>query len=147
MLVNFTKMHALGNDFVVIDAITQDIKLPAAYIKKIANRNIGIGCDQVILLEPPINPLSDFYYKIYNSNGKIAEQCLNGARCAARFALDVGLVNKKVIVADCMAGSVTFTVENNQLITTNLGIINASVNNFSLKIYRLNQSPICFLLL
>ena len=63
MLINFTKMHSLGNDFVIIDGITQNIKLHSAYIKKIANRNIGIGCDQVIILEPPIKPLSDFYYK------------------------------------------------------------------------------------
>jgi diaminopimelate epimerase len=141
MLINFTKMHSLGNDFVIIDGITQNIKLHSAYIKKIANRNIGIGCDQVIILEPPIKPLSDFYYKIYNSNGKTAEQCLNGARCAARFALDVGLVNKKNIVADCVAGKVAFTIENNQLVSANLGVVNPVINkisNFSCEIYSLS---------
>ena len=116
-------MHSLGNDFIIIDTITQNIKIHNAYIKKIADRHVGIGCDQIILLEPPINPLSDYFYKIYNPNGKTAEQCLNGARCAARFALDSGLVNKKVITADCLAGQITFTIEDNQLINANLGMM------------------------
>ncbi|MGD0465187.1 MAG: diaminopimelate epimerase [Gammaproteobacteria bacterium] len=138
MLVNFTKMHVLGNDFIMIDAITQKIKLHSAYIKKIANRNTGIGCDQIILLEPPKEPTADYYYKIYNANGKIAEQCLNGARCTARFALDSGLVNKQTIVADCMAGRVTFSVENNLLISANLGIINPAINSYLLKLKNSN---------
>lgn len=144
MLVNFTKMHSLGNDFVLIDAITQNIKLNSAYIKKLANRNIGIGCDQIIILEPPVNPNADFYYKIYNSNGKLAEQCLNGARCAARFAVDVGLVNKKVIVADCIAGRVILTMENNHIVSGNLGVLNPQIfsNNVSntneIKVYNLD---------
>ena len=133
MLVDFTKMHGLGNDFIVIDAITQKIKLNNNFIKQIANRNTGIGCDQILLLEPPIHPLSDYYYKIYNSDGTTAEQCLNGARCTARFALDSGLVNKKTIIADCTAGKVTFNIGDNQLISVNLGIINSTINNFSLK--------------
>ena len=140
MLINFTKMHVLGNDFIIIDAITQKIKLHGSYIKKIADRNTGIGCDQVILLEPPREPSADYYYKIYNANGKIAEQCLNGARCTARFALDSGLVNKQIIIADCMAGRVTFTLENNQLISANLGIINPTINNYLLKLKKNNIS-------
>lgn len=139
MIINFTKMHSLGNDFIIIDTITQNIKLHNAYIKKIANRHIGIGCDQVILIEPPIHPLSDFYYKIYNSNGKIAEQCLNGARCAARFALDAGLVNKKIITADCLAGQVIFTVEDNQSIAANLGNLNPIIDSISLKLKHLDK--------
>ena len=145
MLVNFTKMHSLGNDFVLVDAITQNIKLSSAYIKKLANRNIGIGCDQVIILEPPIDATSDFYYKIYNSNGKIAEQCLNGARCAARFAVDVGLVNKKTIIADCLAGRIILSVENNHIVSGNLGLLNPKINNHlltrsddNIEIYSLN---------
>ena len=138
MIVNFTKMHSLGNDFIIIDTITQNIKIHNAYIKKIADRHVGIGCDQIILLEPPINPLSDYFYKIYNPNGKTAEQCLNGARCAARFALDSGLVNKKVITADCLAGQITFTIEDNQLITANLGPTNPTINTISLKLKNTN---------
>lgn len=145
MLVNFTKMHSLGNDFVLVDAITQNIKLNSAYIKKLADRNIGIGCDQVIILEPPMDATSDFYYKIYNSNGKTAEQCLNGARCAARFALDVGLVNKKTIIADCLAGRVILSVENNHVVSANLGSLNPKINNHllsksddNIEIYSLN---------
>lgn len=141
MLVNFAKMHSLGNDFLMIDVITQNIKLHSSYIKKIANRYTGIGCDQVILLEPPIKPLADFYYKIYNANGKVAEQCLNGARCAARFALDSGLVNKTTIIADCVAGRIVFTLENHNLISANLGIINPVINNFTYKLH--NNSMVC----
>lgn len=129
MLVNFTKMHSLGNDFVLIDAITQNIKLHSAYIKKLANRNIGIGCDQFIILEPPLSPDTDFYYKIYNANGKLAEQCLNGARCAARFAIDIGLVNKKVIIAECTAGRIILTMENNHIVSGNLGSLNPQIFN------------------
>ncbi len=134
MIVNFTKMHSLGNDFIVIDAITQNIKIHSNYIKKIADRHVGIGCDQVILLEPPIHPTSDFYYKIYNPNGKMAEQCLNGARCAARFAFDSALVNKKFITADCFAGKITFTIEDNQLITAHIENTNPIINPILLKL-------------
>lgn len=139
MIVNFTKMHSLGNDFVVIDNISQNLRFKNTYIKKIANRNTGIGCDQIILIEPPIRPLSDFYYKIYNSNGKTAEQCLNGARCAARFVFDSGLINKKFMTADCIAGQVTFNIEDNQLITTNLGNINPNIVPIALELKHLNS--------
>lgn len=140
MIINFTKMHSLGNDFIIIDAITQDIKLHSSYIKKIADRHVGIGCDQVILLEPPIHPTSDFYYKIYNANGKTAEQCINGSRCAARFAFDSALVNNKTITADCFAGKITFTIEDNQAITAKLAKLNPSIKTISINSNNLNTS-------
>lgn len=138
MIINFTKMHSLGNDFVIIEAITQNIKLHGAYIKKIATLKTGIGCDQVIILEPPMNPTSDFFYKIYNSDGKTAEQCLNGIRCAARFALDSGLVKKPDMIAECLAGKINLTVENNHNIVSSLIINNPEIHNFKINILGIN---------
>lgn len=124
MLVNFVKMHGLGNDFVVIDLITQNIRLHSDHIKQIANRHFGIGCDQVILIEPPISGDRDFYYRIYNTDGSEAEQCGNGARCAARFFYDAGFVKsgRATLAADCLAGPVTFQLESNDDITVNMGV-------------------------
>jgi len=123
MLVNFVKMHGLGNDFVVIDLITQNVRLNNDHIKKIADRRFGIGCDQVILLEPPISGDRDFYYRIYNPDGSEAEQCGNGARCAARFFYDAGFIKsgRTTLTADCLAGPQTFQLESNDNITVNMG--------------------------
>lgn len=121
MLVNFTKMHSLGNDFVLLDLITQPAKLHTAHIKRLADRNLGIGCDQVITLEPPIRRESNFFYRNYNADGHEAEQCANGARCAAKFALDSGLVASTKIYADCLAGRVTMLVKGKNYISLNIG--------------------------
>lgn len=127
-------MHSLGNDFVIIDAITQNVKLNSAYIKKIADRHTGIGCDQIIVLDPPTNHLADFYYRVYNADGKSAEQCLNGVRCAARFALDNGLIKKSSIIAEGASGQVTLTINDNQIVAANLGTIHPNINELSLKL-------------
>ena len=79
MLIKFTKMHGLGNDFVVIDAVRQHINLTTNAIKKLADRNHGIGCDQVLLIEPPSDKNIDFNYRIFNCDGSEVEQCGNGA--------------------------------------------------------------------
>lgn len=121
MLVNFCKMQALGNDFVIIDLITQNVKLNSAQIKRIANRNEGIGCDQVLLIEPPIREDRDFFYRVYNSDGFEVEQCGNGARCVARFFYDAGYVNNSHIKADCLAGPIEFKIEEDFNITVNMG--------------------------
>lgn len=134
MLINFTKMHSLGNDFIIIDAITQNVKLNTSYIKKIADRHIGIGCDQLIVLDPPINPLADFYYRIYNSDGKSAEQCINGVRCAARFALDNGLVKKNSMIAESVSGQIILNINEDHIVSANLGIINPKIKELSFKL-------------
>lgn len=122
MLVNFTKMHGLGNDFVVIDMITQSAKLRASHIQRIADRHLGIGCDQVLLIEPPVRVDADFYYRIFNADGLEVEQCGNGARCAARFFFDAGFTNGRTLQADCLAGPIEFTIEDNpDLVTVNMG--------------------------
>jgi len=121
MLVNFLKMHALGNHFVVIDQITQNVQLRAEHIRRIADRCIGIGCDQVILIEPPIGRNADFFYRIYNADGQEVEQCGNGARCAARFFFDSGYSNRQQLYADCVAGPVECKIGNEGWVTVNMG--------------------------
>lgn len=97
MLIKFTKMHGLGNDFIVIDAVTQNVRLTPAIVRRLADRKTGIGCDQLLVVEPPTQPDIDFSYRIYNSNGDEVEQCGNGARCLARFIHDRKLTGKNPI--------------------------------------------------
>lgn len=118
MIVNFVKMHALGNDFVVIELITQQARLNKEHLIKIANRKFGIGCDQIILLLPPKRADTDFYYKIYNPDGSEAEQCVNGLRCAAKLFVDLGLTNKTDLIAECLAGIVQISVGTDAVTTT-----------------------------
>ncbi|MDG4550470.1 MAG: diaminopimelate epimerase [Candidatus Contendobacter sp.] len=94
MKLNFTKMHGLGNDFVVIDGINQAVALAPARIRRLADRHFGIGCDQVLLVEAPDQPETDFRYRIFNADGGEVEQCGNGARCFARFVRDHRLTDK-----------------------------------------------------
>lgn len=121
MIVNFTKMHGLGNDFVVIDLITQGTRLQKSQIARIADRKFGIGCDQVILITPPTRPEADFFYRIFNHDGQEVEQCGNGVRCAAKFFIDNGLSNKSQLIADCLGGSMSLQICNNQQVAVNLG--------------------------
>lgn len=121
MIVNFTKMHGLGNDFVVIDLITQGARLNKAQIQQIANRKFGIGCDQVILITPPTRADADFFYRIYNADGQEVEQCGNGVRCAAKFFFNNGLTNKNKMIADCLGGTMELLIEDEQQIAVNLG--------------------------
>lgn len=122
MIVNFTKMHGLGNDFVVIDLITQGTRLNKSHIKRIADRKFGIGCDQVILITPPNKPDIDFFYRIYNADGQEVEQCGNGLRCAAKFFIDNSLTNQNLVTAACLGGVTRVQVhDEQQLVTANLG--------------------------
>jgi diaminopimelate epimerase len=97
MIVEFTKMHGLGNDFMVVDMISQHAHLRAEQIKRLSDRRTGIGFDQLLLVEPPSKPDMDFKYRIFNADGSEVEQCGNGARCFAVFVTDQGLTNKNVI--------------------------------------------------
>ena len=91
--LNFTKMQGLGNDFVVIDAVNQAVNLTAAQIRYIADRHFGVGCDQILLVEPADQgSQADFKYRIYNADGSEVAQCGNGARCFARFVRDKKLI-------------------------------------------------------
>lgn len=118
MLVNFVKMQGLGNDFVIIDLLTQSLRVHASLIKHIADRHLGIGCDQVLLIEPPIRKDADFFYRIYNADGQEVEQCGNGARCAARFFYDSGFATSTVLKADCLSGPTEFHIEPHEISMT-----------------------------
>jgi diaminopimelate epimerase len=105
MMVDFTKMHGAGNDFVVIDAVRKTVSLSSKHIQTIADRHTGVGCDQVLVIEPPKRGDADFEYKIFNADGSSAGQCGNGARCVGRFIREQGLSPKQEItlqVGDCL---------------------------------------------
>ena len=95
--MQFSKMHGLGNDFVVVDAVTQNAYFTPETIKRLADRHRGIGFDQLLIVEPPYDPDLDFHYRIFNADGSEVSQCGNGARCFARFVTLKGLTNKKDI--------------------------------------------------
>jgi len=95
--LSFTKMHALGNDFVVLDTIRQSITVTPEFIRHIANRHRGVGCDQVLLLTPTENSAADFGYRIFNADGNEVYQCGNGARCMGLFIQAENLCEKKII--------------------------------------------------
>lgn len=122
MTVSFTKMHGLGNDFVVIDAINQNVSLNAEQIAALADRHFGIGFDQLLLVESPDNRDADFKYRIFNADGGEVAQCGNGARCFARFVRDIGLSQKDQIRVDTDSGRLLLTIDDDGLITVNMGI-------------------------
>ena len=104
MNINFTKMHGLGNDFMVIDGINQQINLTPGQIKQWSDRRFGIGFDQLLLVEKPLTEQAEFLYRIYNADGGEVEQCGNGARCFARFVVDKGLTTSSVIPVETNTG-------------------------------------------
>lgn len=122
MSIKFTKMHGLGNDFVVIDAISQAIELSATQICFIADRHFGVGCDQLLLVEKPVNANADFKYRIFNADGSEVAQCGNGARCFARFVRDKNLTTKDKICVDTDSGQLILQLNKDGLITVNMGI-------------------------
>ncbi|NOQ35668.1 MAG: diaminopimelate epimerase [Methylococcaceae bacterium] len=122
MKINFTKMHGLGNDFIVIDATTERINLNSDIIRKLANRNFGIGCDQLLLVEPPETETADFKYRIFNADGSEVAQCGNGARCFARFVRDKQLSNKDEIRVDTDSGQLLLHLDKDGLVTVNMGV-------------------------
>ena len=122
MLLKFTKMHGLGNDFIVIDAIRQDVTLNAEQIRFLADRHFGVGCDQVLLVEPPQSKDAEFRYRIFNHDGGEVEQCGNGARCFARFVREQGLSDEDTVVVETQAGLIQLTTEADGQITVNMGV-------------------------
>lgn len=104
MLVHFSKMHGLGNDFLVIDNVTQNIFFNPEQIARLADRNTGVGFDQLLLVEPPYDPDIDFHYRIFNADGSEVQQCGNGARCFGRFVRHKGLSNKNRLQVSTKGG-------------------------------------------
>ena len=122
MEIEFTKMHGLGNDFVVIDAINQDIDLTEDQVKFIADRHFGVGCDQLLLVEASESDDVDFIYRIYNADGGEVEQCGNGARCFAVFVREKGLTNQTDIRVETASGIIELHIQADEQVTVNMGV-------------------------
>ncbi|WP_043530931.1 diaminopimelate epimerase [Litchfieldella xinjiangensis] len=121
MLLHFTKMHGLGNDFMVVDLVTQRARLRDEQIRQLADRHFGIGFDQLLLVEPPLDPDMDFRYRIYNADGSEVENCGNGARCFARFVLDQRLTHKREVHVETAGGPLVLRIETDGRITVDMG--------------------------
>jgi diaminopimelate epimerase len=121
MLLEFTKMHGLGNDFMVVDLISQRAYFDTFTIQRLANRNFGIGFDQLLIVEPPDVPTADFKYRIFNADGSEVEQCGNGVRCFARFVHERKLTAKTKIKVQTKSGIVEPELGENGWVRVNMG--------------------------
>lgn len=120
MLYPFTKMHGIGNDFVVFDSFSQSVNLSREQVRHIADRQFGVGCDQVLLLE--LSQTADVRYRIFNADGGEVMQCGNGARCAAVYLKEKGLVDKSDVVAETGAGDLVLHINDDGRVTVNMGV-------------------------
>ena len=120
MKYKFTKMHGLGNDFVLIDCVNQSVNLSLDQLRNIANRRLGIGCDQILLIERTESD-ADFRYRIFNSDGGEVEQCGNGARCLVSYVYEKGMTQKKEISVETLGGIIFPKLEINGEVTVNMG--------------------------
>jgi len=121
MRVKFTKMHGLGNDFVMLDGISQRIKLSPDKIRRLADRHLGIGCDQVLVVESPRTPEADFRYRIYNADGGEVENCGNGARCFAKFVRERRLTGKKQLLVETNTGMLELKLLDDDKVSVDMG--------------------------
>ncbi|MCM2306165.1 MAG: diaminopimelate epimerase [Sulfuritalea sp.] len=122
MKIRFTKMHGLGNDFVVLDAISQDFVPTPAQARFLADRHFGIGCDQILVVERATTPGVDFRYRIFNADGSEVEQCGNGARCFVRFVHEQGLTDKREIRVETKSGLIAPRLEADGEVTVDMGV-------------------------
>lgn len=122
MRLQFTKMHGLGNDFVVIDGVSRHVELSAEQVRRLADRKRGIGCDQILVIEPPLETAVDFEFSIYNADGGRVGQCGNGARCLAVFAREKGLTEKRELRVRTMTTDMTLAVGINNEVTVEMGV-------------------------
>lgn len=122
MLVKFTKMQGLGNDFMVVNAVTQKVFFNPESIKKLSDRHFGIGFDQLLVVEPPYDPEADFHYRIFNCDGSEVQMCGNGARCFARFVVDHHLTNKREIKVSTVSGLLTLKLGSDNNVTVDMGV-------------------------
>ena len=121
MKIRFTKMHGLGNDFVVLDAIKQNFVPTPAQVRFLADRHFGVGCDQLLVVESADTPGVDFRYRIFNADGGEVEQCGNGARCFVRFVHEQGLTDKREIRVETQSGLITLRLEADGQVTVDMG--------------------------
>lgn len=121
MKLNFWKMQGLGNDFVVINALTQPFQLTKTQIKKIADRHFGVGCDQLLVLAPPRNAQEDFFYRIFNADGSEVGQCGNGARCIGLFIQKQKLFPRESVRLGTITQNLIVKMAENNLIEASMG--------------------------
>ena len=121
MKLRFTKMHGVGNDFVVLDGVSQRVALDQAALRRLADRHFGVGCDQILVVERPRSPEVDFRYRIFNADGGEVEQCGNGARCFVRFVRDKGLTAKREIRVETLSGVIAPRLEDDGRVTVDMG--------------------------
>jgi diaminopimelate epimerase len=120
--LEFTKMQGLGNDFVVVDATKSPVVLTPAQLRFIADRHFGVGCDQLLMVEPARSADTDFHYRIFNADGGEVEQCGNGARCFVRYVHERGLTGKTVIRVGTLAGVIEPRLESDGQVTVDMGV-------------------------
>ncbi len=121
MKLKFSKMHGLGNDFVVLDGVRQQVSLSPEQLVYLADRHFGVGCDQILLVERTEQPGIDFRYRIFNADGGEVEQCGNGARCFVRFVHDQGLTDKRQIRVETLKGTIEPRLEADGNVTVDMG--------------------------
>lgn len=121
--LTFTKMHGAGNDFVVLDNLSGQLHLDATLIKRLADRHFGVGADQVLVVEHPVNPENDFRYRIFNADGQEVQQCGNGARCFALFVHQNKLIEKQTIRVETIAGVITPILKGDHSVQVEMGCV------------------------
>jgi diaminopimelate epimerase len=119
--LRFTKMQGLGNDFVVLDGVREKIELEPEQIRYLADRHFGVGCDQVLLVEPPTRADVDFRYRIFNADGHEVEQCGNGARCFVQFVRQQGLTDKRALRVETAGGIIAPELTPDGRVTVDMG--------------------------
>ncbi len=117
----FSKMHGLGNDFMVVDALTQNVYFTPEIIQRLSSRQRGVGFDQLLIIEPPYDPEVDFHYRIFNRDGSEVEQCGNGARCVAKFVQLKKLSPKQTLRASTIKGQITLSLLDDDQVRVNMG--------------------------
>lgn len=122
MRVRFTKMQGLGNDFVILEALSRPLSLSAGQVRHLADRRLGIGCDQLLVVGPATGPHADFRYGIYNADGSDAEQCGNGVRCIARYLHDSGMTPKRELRLESAAGAIETRLEPDGTVRVEMGV-------------------------
>ncbi len=121
MRLEFTKMHGLGNDFLMLDLVSQRVRLDEDLIRRLSDRHFGVGFDQLLVVEPPHHPDVDFRYRIFNADGSEVSQCGNGARCFARFVRDRRLTRKDTLRVETASGIITLQIDGQGWVTVNMG--------------------------
>jgi len=122
MKLQFVKMHGIGNDFVLIDNLSRELELDADQVRLIADRRRGVGCDQLLMIEPPVDRLADVRARIFNQDGSEAQQCGNGLRCLAAWLRDRGLANGDSIHIEAGKGVVCARLEANRSVKLDMGV-------------------------